>query len=309
MSCFHFNQSSCKLYSLIQCNVCKLGFNLNLNFFVVPILTGTFSGTSYFNFFQEELTSQFSTLSLPVCYMIPNCLTYFANFTCQRCVDGYYYNLTTASCASNPLPRVVPFCLTYRTATTCAQCMPGFIAPDNFTCVLNGVIPGCVQYDFTSPFTKCLACSQTTYQNSAGLCSNRTQVNITNCLNYSLNADNCNVCASGMALTTDNLACLNNVANCTTYAQSTFQTTSLVCQACSNGCYLNAETNSCTPGTVTGCNIYQANSNTCQSCLPGFYLKGNTCPAVTPINGCDVPSTTAARQCTNAASQVRSLQR
>lgn len=54
-------------------------------------------------------------------------------------------------------------------------------------------------------------------------------------------------------MTSDNLMCLPEVANCLTYLSSTLLTTELICYSCKQGYYLDEVEKKCVLGNINLC--------------------------------------------------------
>ena len=294
--------ANCQLYSQTVCSKCKSGFNkspyLSLSILQNTTFLQSFASSLFLQFSSVQLTG----LSLPACYAIQNCALYSrSDFSCTQCLSGYYFSTGVGYCVLNPLPKVIPFCNIYQTAGTCAKCMTGYLLASSTSCVLNGAMPGCQIFDFSAKVTTCLNCTIAYYMNAGAGCKLRTFGSIINCATYDPFNDRCAICTPNNVLTSDQLNCLNWVANCATYQPSSYITTNLICTSCLNAFYLVSLTNTCRLGTIANCQAFQTSANICTLCLTGFYLVGVNCVPVTPIQGCILPSTTLAQQCTQCA--------
>ena len=292
------SNNNCLFYSYIGCRQCNNGFVANLNNYFT-----NFNSPTYLNGYLSNIvqpSTQWIGLSVCQAVTVTNCVVYSAFNACARCNSGFY--LSSGSCISFPLNTIFG-CATYSDLVTCSSCQSGLFLSQN-TCLPNSIIQNCAAYSAQTSTTTCVNCNSGFFL-QGNSCSPRTSSkNVLNCQTQHPLADLCQACAMGYGLTSDSLACLPTVPNCSNYSASTFQSSTLQCSLCNNNFYLSStgSTVSCVSGTVASCLTYQVSQNVCIKCVNGFYLNNGVCTAHVNIPNCVSYHGTKSNFCSTCAS-------
>lgn len=215
---------------------------------------------------------------------ITNCLFCSSNTTCSVCAASYV--VSNGSCA---LPcSAINNCVTCYSATQCASCSSGFAPSANLqTCDIVCLVAGC---------SVCASSSSTTCTTCASGYSNYTVNNETRC---ALN------CGSGQVDTGSGTvncqSCSTLIANCVSCSVQTGASTTVFCDSCLDGFFVNGQTCSQCSSAINNC-LLCSGATTCTECSAGFNLVGGVCTNVTCVNqtnchACSSSNTAVCAQC------------
>ena len=274
--------NNCLFYSYIGCRQCNSGFVVNQNFY----FSNFNSPTSLNNYLANMVQPSTEWIGLNVCQSVTvnNCAVYTAFNVCARCNSGYY--LSSGACFLFPL-NIIFGCATYSGVSICSSCQSGMYLNQNM-CLSNTIIENCVSFSTTASTTTCTICNNGFFLQSNSCVPRTASKSTPNCQTPHPQADVCQVCTAGFDLTSDNLACLPTVPNCSKYSASTFQSAALQCSLCVNSFYLSSTGTSvtCVSGSVASCLRYQVSQNVCIECVNGFYLNNLVCTPHVSIPNC-----------------------
>ena len=286
----------------------------------------------------ESRTQCYSSAALPDCRIASS------SNQCSTCTDNTF-SLVYNVCLSGNIAN----CFAYEyednnNQVTCSQCSPGFYLTTNNKCE-QGLISHCKRFEFNQP-NQCAECETGYIVTNVGdgnvYCY--PIPDILNCSDMNYNNNDiggevtCTACNSPDThlivepVDIENTTiCISfiSISNCTVYdVGTTLNTSTFKCVVCSEGFYVDPDTNSCLvrenkpkkctayhstkdectacgsnsylfnsnkeckdyPTGIPGCSTY-SDANTCITCKAKRYLKENACPLADPeIENCSVYS-------------------
>lgn len=172
--------------------------------------------------------------------------------------------------------RVVPACSSYSDLETCRECESGYFLTPSGECLAVVVQPFCESYSRESRVSECIACSSSFYLSPNGSCVRRLYSrSISECQVHSTTSDTCQKCKDGFHLSSDQLKCLVEIAQCAEYFSSNRQSTESTCARCKPNFHFDIDGN-CVSGDQSNCDVYKKASNICEICQNGYFLEGQS---------------------------------
>ena len=211
--------------------------------------------------------------------MAPGCQTIRFNATtklptgCEICLSNYLLNTETGICEDMPSP-IIDNCHTYSNLTTCLKCHPQFWLNSNL-CVAHTEVTNCMIYKGDAD--ECYECDATHFLATASLCTLRTRESIDNCTALSRTLDECQSCETLFRMTDDKKGCLTQIENCKSdgYAAHTFVTAEYLCDTCNTSFYPATDKKTCIAQSSPFCTAYEVGNNSCTGCSNlNFFLDG-----------------------------------
>ena len=216
---------------------------------------------------------------------IQNCMIYNAALkTCSACYEDYELTDDMGGCLAD-----IPFCVDFASSTGtdaffyCQQCANGFHITDDKRLCLNN-LRNCLVYgpsSYQSKTMSCATCSPAYVVAADGTCVNKQ---ISYCTRIDTVTGVCTGCLSAHKLTDDNLACLDEIVNCATYAASNSTMTQLTCKACNGTTIL--QNNQCNNGTVYYCDTFDSTGKKCVTCQAGRQVTSDGLKCLPKILNC-----------------------
>ena len=291
---------NCGSYSFLECVSCKDNYVTNKNIYIDQIYK-----------FNDEI-AKFVVLrkliwdkidfpdqgNYDICKKIEvkDCIDYISYNECNKCKPNFF-KTEQNTCVSFPTEQIMG-CLKYFNANTCTECETGKFLQDPQNCIDISPVANCISYNASANKTICLSCDKTHYLDEKSNCIQRTELSdFLACFKKDPYSDSCLGCDTGLEMTSDKLACLNEVSNCINYTDSDKNTSDLVCKKCKEGMFYNNSLVRCEAGTVSNCELYEDTADVCVKCINQYYLKSNQCLKHSDLFACTSYSGDTSKTC------------
>ena len=282
--------SNCGIHAHAVCDECLHDYGLLPRSYFFQTTADLFSKAQldYVSFIMNDISfaGKYRQTAPSRCMqMAPGCLTIKFDATtrlptgCEVCLSNYLLNADTGQCENMPSP-IIDNCLTYSNLTTCSKCQPQFWLSGNL-CTAHTEVTNCMLYKVDA--NECYECDSSHFLATTSTCTQRTRENIDNCTTLSRTLDECQTCETLFRMTDDKKGCLAQILNCKSdgYATHTFATVEYLCDTCDIGHYPATDKKTCIAQSSPHCSTYEVGNNSCTACVNfNFFLDG-TSPNIT----------------------------
>jgi len=214
--------------------------------------------------------------------VISICKEYDDSGKCIACFRDQY--MSNSICVDVPSEKLISRCNVYSAELKCAECDAGFLlSSDKGTCNAGPASANCLEY---LSATTCKSCKLGSYL------SNGTCISIPNCAVVS--GTQCRVCIAEYYLdqsagtpTCKSVEAGKKIGNCVVYSPEQ------LCTGCTSGLALSLDKKACLNETQVNNQIdpnclytFASNGDFCSACIEGFYLSTGVCVACGQSDSC-----------------------